>query len=393
MAMISGQGSNPQIQTDCQYYTPFLQTGMGAFGQALGTGCVFPASVKTVANQLNAKGLSWKGYMEDMGHAQPETCRHPALGKQDPTQHARKGDQYAARHNPFVYFKAITSTPACAKDDVRERELTGDLKSAARTPNYAFITPNLCDDGHDLTCVDGKRGGLYAANLWLRKWVPRITASPAFRQSGLLAIVFDEAEDSLDSGQKNAPGVPPGGDGSKCCGEPQFPNTTNNSFLNSGGGGGRTGAVLLSPFIDPGTVDKTPYNHFSLLKSVENLFRLGHLGYASLPGLQPLSASTFTCYKPGRPKVRHGRLSRGAEIKLAKVVRRRGRKPALQIKLWHQGRLSLKGRTRHGRYEIVRVGSQPSPCQLLTIGLPVRHGKVTISARAFGGVERRTLSF
>ncbi len=394
MAMISGQGSNPQIQTDCQYYTPFLQTGVGAYGQALGTGCVFPSSVKTVTNQLSAKGLTWKGYMEDMGHVHPETCRHPALGKQDPTQHARKGDQYAARHNPFVYFRAI-SAGACAKHDVPERELNGDLRSASRTPNYVFITPNLCDDGHDATCVDGKRGGLYAANLWLHKWVPRIMASPAYRQGGLLAIVFDEAEDSLDSGASSSPGVPKGGDGSKCCHEPQFPNTTNNSFLNSGGGGGRTGAVVLSPFIDSGTIDKTPYNHFSLLRSVEDIFRLGHLGYAGLPGLQSFSPSMFTCYRAGKPRVRHGRLPHGAEIKLARVMRRSGRKPAVQIKLWHEGKLSLSVRSRHGPSVPTLFGPKhsPAPCQLLTVALPVRHGKAVIRARAFGGVERRTLSF
>ncbi len=40
-------------------------------------------------------------------------------------------------------------------------------------------------------------------------------------------------------------------------------------------GGDRTGAVLLSPFIKPGTVSTTPYNHYSMLKSLEDIFQVG----------------------------------------------------------------------------------------------------------------------
>jgi hypothetical protein len=51
-------------------------------------------------------------------------------------------------------------------------------------------------------------------------------------------------------------------------------------------GGDRTGAVLLSPFLEPGTVSFAPFNHFSLLKSIEDIFGTdGHLGYAGAPGL------------------------------------------------------------------------------------------------------------
>ena len=48
-------------------------------------------------------------------------------------------------------------------------------KSIATTPNYSFITPNLCNDGHDEPCVDGKPGGLKSADEFLKLWVPRIT--------------------------------------------------------------------------------------------------------------------------------------------------------------------------------------------------------------------------
>ena len=61
----------------------------------------------------------------------------------------------------------------------------------------------------------------------------------------------------------------------------------------SGPGGGDVGAVLLSPCIAPGTVSQTPYNHYTMLGSVENLFGLSHLGYAGLPGETYFGADIF----------------------------------------------------------------------------------------------------
>src|SRR3954453_7118802 len=85
IAMGSAQPPNAHTQADCMIYTDFAGT-VGPDGIAVGQGCVYPAEVKTVADQLEAKGLTWKGYMEDMG----TPCRHPAIGAQDDTQTARK---------------------------------------------------------------------------------------------------------------------------------------------------------------------------------------------------------------------------------------------------------------------------------------------------------------
>src|SRR4051794_4250237 len=89
IAMVSGQSPNPQTQADCQFFTEFAPGTIGADGQAIGQGCVYPATVKTVADQLEAKGLTWKGYMEGMGTA----CRHPAIGAHDETQTATAQNQ------------------------------------------------------------------------------------------------------------------------------------------------------------------------------------------------------------------------------------------------------------------------------------------------------------
>jgi phosphatidylinositol-3-phosphatase len=68
IALISGQAPNPATGQDCTQFTEFIATGVTSDGQAIGNGCVYPASVATIADQLQAKGLSWKAYMQDMGN-------------------------------------------------------------------------------------------------------------------------------------------------------------------------------------------------------------------------------------------------------------------------------------------------------------------------------------
>jgi hypothetical protein len=186
--------------------------------------------------------------------------------------------------------------------------------------------------------------------------VPRILASPAYRQDGLLLILFDESD---------------GSDASSCCGEPQFPNTPNNGGEYPGTGGGRVGAVALSPYIDPGTVDTTPYNHFSLLASIEDLFGLGRLGYAGQAGLTTFESDLFTCYRVG-----------GESIKLAQVAEDAGGRRTLLVKLWRPGRVTVViGRRRRSR--------AVAACQLLRLRLPRGHGIV----RVIAGRSRRTISY
>jgi hypothetical protein len=288
IALVSGQAPNPATQHDCPQPIEFLpaRPGLDGHGQVLGVGCVYPAIVKTLPDQLEQAGLTWKGFMEDLDsnptRDDPQTCTAGRIGKTDQTERAAIGDQYAAKHDPFVYFHTILDNPArCAAHIVSLNELRIDLRRIATTPNYSFITPNLCNDGHDLRCVDGKAGGLAGINGFLRKWVPVITRSPAFRKDGLLIVTFDESDgtapDAFDA----------------CCNERPLASAPDRPGF-QGPGGGRIGAVLLSPYIRPGTVSAVPYNHYSLLRTVEDIFDLGHLGYAAEPGLSPFGADIFT---------------------------------------------------------------------------------------------------
>ena len=254
-----------------------------ATARCSGRAASFPAAVETIAGQLSAKGLTWGGYMEDMGNDAVRdngtACAHPATGHSDQTQQASATDQYATRHTPFAYFHSIIDDAGqCAARDVPLARLPADLASASTTPNLTFITPDLCHDGHDAACADGGPGGMPAADAFLREWVPRITSSPAYRSDGLLAIVFDEAAS----------------DSSASCGERPGPNTPAPGGQSGGPGGGRTGAVLLSPFIRPGTTSGEQYNHYSLLRSIEDDFGVAHLGYAAAPDLRPFGSDVFT---------------------------------------------------------------------------------------------------
>ncbi|AXJ11705.1 phosphoesterase [Arthrobacter sp. PM3] len=262
LAQISGQGSNAMTRDDCPTFAPFELTGTAALGQAEGTGCVYPASVPTVAGQLSAAGKTWKGYMEDMG----TPCRHPELGAKDTNQAAKAGDQYATRHNPFVYFESVTSSPDCQSNVVDFGALASDLQSVDTTPNLAYISPNLCNDGHDNPCVDGSPGGLAAADTWLSQQVPAILDSPAFKQDGMLVITFDESEGKTVGPAELLPG---------------------------GTAGGRIGALVVSPFTQGGTTSDRAYNHFSLLASIEDAFSLPRLGYAGAPGQHSFGADVF----------------------------------------------------------------------------------------------------
>jgi phosphatidylinositol-3-phosphatase len=287
IALVSGQAPNEKTQLDCPLFSDFLLTrpGLDAHGQVSGLGCVYPGMVKTLPDQLQAAGLTWKGYMEDMGNdpsRERATCGHPPIGGRDYTLIATARDKYAAKHNPFVYFHTIIDDQArCDAHVVNLETLPTDLRGVATTANYTFITPNLCNDGHDPECIDGSRGGFEAVEAFLRKWVPLITGSPAFKQDGLLVITFDEA------------GEPGPEFSSACCGEKPLPGARRPAGV-LGPGGGRIGAVLLSRYIKPGTVSTVPYNHYSLLRSVEDIFGLGHLGYAAEADLQPLGADVFT---------------------------------------------------------------------------------------------------
>lgn len=312
IALISGQGPAPQTAADCPLYTDITPGTVGGEGQVLGSGCVYPRQTLTLADQLTDAGKTWKAYMEGMeasAAGQPASCPHPTLGASDPDSTPAAGSAYVTWRNPFVYFHSLIDTQACAEGVVGLPQLTRDLKSARDTPSFAYIAPGRCDDGTEAPCAPGAPAGLAAAEPFLRKVVPEIEASAAYREGGLLAITFDQAPQSG-----------PGADSSGCCSTAPYPNlpattTTTTSTTTPAPattsttttatttapattpGGGRVGLLLISRYVKPGTLNLTgEYNHFALLRSIENLFALQPLGYAGAKGLLAFDSSVFNAH-------------------------------------------------------------------------------------------------
>ncbi len=135
--------------------------------------------------QLRSAGISWKTYQEDItGTVVPLTAING----------------YVPKHNPFVFFDDLTGTndPNDAYGVAHNRpytELAGDLvnHSVAR---YNFITPNLCNDGHDV-CAPQK-DEVRQTDDWLASEVPKILNSAAYSNNGALFITWDEGENGSD---------------------------------------------------------------------------------------------------------------------------------------------------------------------------------------------------
>jgi phosphatidylinositol-3-phosphatase len=287
IALLSGQGPSAQTAADCPTFSALSPGTAGSDEQALGDGCVYPAAVKTLPGQLVEKHLAWRAYVQgiDEGGATPPACAHPATGAPDASTAAESG-AYATYRNPFVYFQSIASTPSCAADDVGLSSLKSDLSGSAKsTPAFSYIVPDRCHDAGPSPCSAGAAAGPADAEGLLREVVGEIMASKAYKSDGLIVITADEAPSSGEFG-----------DSSSCCGQPAYPNLTTSGLRH---GGGVVGALLLSPLVKGGTTSQEPYNHYSLLRTVEDVFGLTHIGYAALPAVTSFSTSLLNAAAKG----------------------------------------------------------------------------------------------
>jgi hypothetical protein len=269
IALLSGQGPTPQTTQNCPESTPVAPGTVSVEGQVEGEGCLYPAETKTLPGQLTEAKLTWKAYVE------PEPI--------------------AAWRKPFAYFAALGEDPEAARHEGGLDQLATDLKDPKSTPSFSYIVPNACHDGGETPCATEQPAGLGAAQGFLETVVPEITASPAYQsEGGLIAITFDQAPQTVAEP-----------DTSSCCATPDYPNLPPapappsteppaTGPVKPSGGGGQVGMLLISPYLAPGTVEEDAYyNHFSFLRSVEELFELEPLGYAAEPALTGFEPSLF----------------------------------------------------------------------------------------------------
>ncbi len=189
-----------------------------------GTGYQFDQ--QTLASQLTSHGVEWRAYMEDM----PFPCFRGA-----------ESAGYAKKHDPFMYFASIAQTPNQCNRIVPYTQLTSDLSSGAM-PSFAWISPNLCNDGHD--CSNAKM------DAWLKAHLQPLLASQWFAQDGIAIITWDEGE----------------GDNTGCC---------------NGAHGGHIATVVVSSRVQGHLTTNKPVDHAGVLRTLEQLYSLPLLGDAA----------------------------------------------------------------------------------------------------------------
>jgi phospholipase C len=182
-------------------------------------------------SQLAGHGMTWRSYVESM----PANCDRV------------DSDVYGVRHNPAVFYPLIRRR--CRRWDVPlGRPQRGPFVHALRAnrlPSFAFITPNLCHDTHDCPVRVGDR--------WLARWIPIIAASAPYREGNVvLFVTWDEGSD--------------GEQGTICA-------------LDLGDPSCHVPLLVVSPYTPRATRSPELFNHYSLLKTAEQM-----LGFSTFVG-------------------------------------------------------------------------------------------------------------
>jgi hypothetical protein len=218
-----------------------------------------------LGQQLEEAGLGWKGYYEDL--PAPGSLAYIAS---DPTisDGTRGTALYASKHSGFVNFAQVQTDPHRADHLVGFDQLEADLAHDA-LPSFALIVPNQCNEMHGLSgpkvpadCQSQNKAALIRrGDAEIARLVGEIEKTRAWRGPENFAIVltFDEGAGGVRGG---------------CCGvTPQAP---------SNFGGGHIPTIVITNHGPRGLADPTPYNHYSLLRTIEDAFGIGeHLGHAA----------------------------------------------------------------------------------------------------------------
>jgi hypothetical protein len=182
-------------------------------------------SARNIVDQMEAAGVSWGAFLEDV----PGPCFAGA-----------SAGGYAKKHNPFIYYDDISRSPARCRRLTGFGSLAADLR-AGRLPTYSWISPNLCDDGHDC--------GVAAGDRFLARTVPSLLGQLGPR--GFLVLTWDEGSSSAG-----------------CCGA---------------AAGGRIATILAGPQVRPGARLRSPVDHYGVLATIERALGLAPLGGAADP--------------------------------------------------------------------------------------------------------------
>jgi hypothetical protein len=221
-------------------------------------------NVPNIVDQLEAKGKTWKAYMQSIF----------AGGNTDKLA-ASAGDQlYERKHNPFVSYLDVQNNPARMANIVDFSQLHTDLVNKT-VPDYVWISPDQCNDMHGRTSFDPTdpcsetqvQSLITAGDNFLKTTVNDITSSAAWTGNSILFIAWDESDY-------------PFSDTSGCCDAVQ------------GSGGGHVVTLVISHGNTTARTSNVAYNHYSMLATIENGWQLGCLGFtcdtANVPPMSDL---------------------------------------------------------------------------------------------------------
>ncbi len=241
-----------------------------------------------LADQLDASGHTWATYEESM----PEPGW---LGDNWPADVNGTTDAlYASKHNPFILFTQIRNDPGRRAHIKPYSSLVADLNGKEKSiPDFSLIVPNQCHDLHGgvynpyqpgdgspcpYSSAANDAADVYLkqqADAWVHQAVTTIMSSKAWSGNSAIFVIADESD---YTGASTAGGF---GDTSGCCDSPYVP-ADSPEITWPGGilGGGHAPAIVISRNGPRGVVSETPYNHYSLLTTIEQNWHLGYLGNA-----------------------------------------------------------------------------------------------------------------
>jgi hypothetical protein len=209
-------------------------------------------NVRNIVDQLEKHDITWKAYMQSYS-----LCTTPL-------DHACGDQLYERKHNPFVSYSDVQSSPARMSKIVDLGQLNSDL-AAGRVPNYVWISPDQCNDMHGRSTAGdcnyaNVQGLISTGDTFLSNTVGSIMSSSAWKGNSQIFIMWDES-DYTGSGFGGF------GDDSGCCDSV------------AGQGGGHVVSLVISHSGDDGRTSHVAYNHYSLLRTIQDGWHLGCLAF------------------------------------------------------------------------------------------------------------------
>jgi hypothetical protein len=250
------------IQDDNQFYcTPALAA---TDSLCAGTTVDHTVSALSLADQLTAAGKRWKGYFQNLPYVNPSAVISSGPNANGPYTFkwpSNTNALYASKHNPFINF---TGTQNALSQMVPDNQLAVDL-ATRQLPDYSLVVPDQCNDMHGTGGCSSTGPLIQAGDRYVATMVNEIMASPMWSRGNNAIVVTWDEDDFSDSGQT----------GTGCCGADP--------------GGGHVATIVITNNGPRHVTDNTAYNHYALLRTLEDAFGLAHLAHAGDTVVPPMT--------------------------------------------------------------------------------------------------------